>query len=225
MYLMSAPAAKARSPAPVTTTTRACGVLRELTQVVAQRGQRVDVEGVQRVGAVDSQDGDAALARQVDAQTVILFFEEVDDLARVRARREDLGHPESQQFLGVLARNRAAHQDQHVLGPVLLQPVQDSGDEGHVRSGEDRDADGVGVLLNGGLDDLLRRLMKAGVDHLHPGVAKRACDDLGAAVMAVETGFCDHDSNLSCHAAEYWELGRREDSGRGERLVDRTMCA
>jgi hypothetical protein len=36
-----------------------------------------------------------------------------------------------------------------------------------VRAGEDRDPDRVGVLLDGGLDDLLGGLMQAGVDNLH----------------------------------------------------------
>ena len=54
--------------------------------------------------------------------------------------------------------------------------------------------DGVGVLLDGGLDDLLRRLVQAGVDDLHARVAQRAGDDLGAAVVTVEPGLGDDDS-------------------------------
>ena len=50
------------------------------------------------------------------------------------------------------------------------EPFEDPGDERHVCTGEDRDADGVGVLLDRGLDDLLRRLVQAGVDHFHAGV-------------------------------------------------------
>ena len=51
--------------------------------------------------------------------------------------------------------------------------------------------DGVGVLLDDGLDDLLRRLVQAGVDDLHAGVAQRARDDLGAAVVPVEARLGD----------------------------------
>ena len=58
MYLMSAPATKARSPAPVRTTTRADVVLGELAQAVAELGQRLDVERVERVLPVDRDDGD-----------------------------------------------------------------------------------------------------------------------------------------------------------------------
>ena len=58
MYLMSAPATNARSPAPVRTTTRAELVVGELAQPVAELGQRLDVERVERVLPVDRDDGD-----------------------------------------------------------------------------------------------------------------------------------------------------------------------
>jgi hypothetical protein len=66
---------------------------------------------------------------------------------------------------------------------------------------KDRDADGVGVLLNRGLDDLLRCLMEAGVDDLHSGIAQRAGDDLRTAVVAVEAGLRDDDPDLPRHGA------------------------
>ena len=61
MYLMSAPAANARSPAPVRTTTRTV-VVGELEQPVAQLGERRDVERVQRFRPGDREDGDPVLA-------------------------------------------------------------------------------------------------------------------------------------------------------------------
>jgi hypothetical protein len=68
-----------------------------------------------------------------------------------------------------------------------------------VCSGEDRDPDRVGILLDRGPDDLLGGLMEAGVDHLHAGVAQGAGDDLGATVMAVETGLRDDNARLPLH--------------------------
>ena len=47
------------------------------------------------------------------------------------------------------------------------------------------------------------RLVQAGVDDLHAGVAQRAGDDLGAAVVTVEAGLRDHDTNLSRHFGQY----------------------
>jgi hypothetical protein len=70
---------------------------------------------------------------------------------------------------------------------------------------EDRQPDGVGVLLEHGLDDLLGRLVQAGVDDLHAGVAQRAGDDLRPAVMAVEAGLGHHDADLP--------VGRRSHRG------------
>ena len=48
---------------------------------------------------------------------------------------------------------------------------QDPRHERHVRAREDRDADGVRILLDHGFDDLLRRLVEPGVDDLHTRVA------------------------------------------------------
>ena len=72
------------------------------------------------------------------------------------------------------------------------QLLEHGGEERHVGAGEHRQADGVGVLLDRGLDDLLRRLVQAGVDDLDAGVAQRARHDLGAAVVPVEAGL-GHD--------------------------------
>ena len=41
--------------------------------------------------------------------------------------------------------------------------------------------------------------MEASVDDLHPGVTKRGGDDFGAAVMPVETGLGDEDSDGAWH--------------------------
>ena len=96
--------------------------------------------------------------------------------------------------------------DEHVLRAVLAQPLEDPRDERHVRAGEDRDPDRVGVLLDRGLDDLLRRLVQTGVDDFHPRVTQRTCDDLGAPVVPVETGFCYDDTNLAGHLREYMSV-------------------
>src|SRR5439155_9928952 len=82
------------------------------------------------------------------------------------------------------------------------QAVEYARHERHVRAGQDRDADGVRVLLDRSLDDLLRRLVEACVDHLHARVAKRARDDLRTAVVPVETRLGDDDSDLARHGAE-----------------------
>jgi hypothetical protein len=50
------------------------------------------------------------------------------------------------------------------------------------------DADGIHVFLQCSGGDHFGRLTQAGVDDFHSGIAKRACDDLRTAVMAVKPG-------------------------------------
>ena len=77
-----------------------------------------------------------------------------------------------------------------------------------VRAGEDRDANHVRILLQRRLDDLLRRLAQAGVDHFHPGIAQRTGDHLRAPVVAVETRLRDDDADASRRAgAGRWCTG------------------
>ena len=61
-------------------------------------------------------------------------------------------------------------------------------------AGQDREPDAVHVLLDRGRDDLLRSLVQTGVNHFETGIAKGAGDDLGAAVMAVQTRFSHQHS-------------------------------
>ena len=79
--------------------------------------------------------------------------------------------------------------------------------------------DRVGVLLDDGLDDLLRRLVQARVDDLHTGVAQRPGDDLRAAVVTVESGLGDDDADLPiCLDFGHWHrYGARTPSVFGGR--------
>src|SRR4051794_31629223 len=120
----------------------------------------------------------------------------VDDGLGRRTGREDLGDPELLELGDVLGRDGAPDGDDDVARVLLAQQLDDLGDQRHVGAREDREADGVGVLLEDGLDDLLRRLVQARVDDLHAGVAQRAGDDLRAAVMAVEARLGHDDADL-----------------------------
>ena len=50
------------------------------------------------------------------------------------------------------------------------------------------------VFLKSRVDDLPCRFSKSGVDHFEAGVPERVCDDPGATVVTVETGFGDQDA-------------------------------
>ena len=82
--------------------------------------------------------------------------------------------------------------DEHVAAAGVGQQLDHLGHQGEVGPGEERQPDGVGVLLHDGLDHLLGRLVQAGVDDLEPRVTQRPGDHLGPAIVAVEAGF-GHD--------------------------------
>src|SRR5262245_378760 len=222
MYLMSAPAANALSPAPVSTITRTASSLRSSVSL-SRSLPRVSTSsafiasGRSMVTTATASPSRCTFTAKASLASLNrnLRFQEVDDLGRRGAGREDLRDALAPELGGVLVRNRAADDDEHVFGAVLLQDRQDLRDEGHVRPGEDRDHDRVGILLHRGHDDLFRRLVEAGVDNLHPRVSERPRDDLRSPVVAVETRFGDDNAYFSGHSGEC----SREDPARSERLL------
>ena len=105
--------------------------------------------------------------------------------------------------------------------PCSREQLHDPRHERHVGAGQDRQPDRVGVLLDHRLDDLLGRLVQAGVDHLHAGVAQRAGDDLRAAVVPVEAGLRDDDADLLLWQTRAWYVAR---AGRRRARVSRTRA-
>lgn len=67
-----------------------------------------------------------------------------------------------------------ASEHEDVVGTRLPQQLDDTGEQRHVSSGEEREPDRVGVLLDDRFGDLLGRLVKPRVDHLEAGVAQGA---------------------------------------------------
>ena len=170
-------------------------VVQCLLQAVDQRrqvGAEVDVGDV-------GEDGQDDIRRRSGRRAAAAHrvLDEVDDRLRRRARGEHLGDPELLELRDVLVGDRAADDDEDVAGVLLVEQLDDLRHQRHVRAGEDRQADRVGVLLQGGLDDLLRRLVQAGVDDLHARVTQRAGDDLRPSVVAVQAGLRDDDADLA----------------------------
>src|SRR5438876_530909 len=123
-------------------------------------------------------------------------LEEGDDFAERRTGAEHDLDAGLLELGNVFLRNDPAARDEDVARLPFLEELHDLREQGHVRPAEARQADRVDVLLDRGLDDVLRRLPQAGVDDLHAGVAQRAGDDLGPAVVAVESRFRDQDADL-----------------------------
>ena len=92
-------------------------------------------------------------------------------------------------------------------GMNLLSSSALVGEEHVVGAGEDREADGVDVFLHCRGNDLLRSLPQSRVDHFHSGIAERPGDDLRAAIVAVEAGL--RDENSETRVARHNQAGSR----------------
>jgi hypothetical protein len=66
-----------------------------------------------------------------------------------------------------------------------------------VGAGQNRQPHDVRVLLQRGAGNHLRGLTQAGVNHFHAGIAQRAGDDLGAAIVPVESRLGDDNSQFA----------------------------
>src|SRR6187200_844026 len=123
--------------------------------------------------------------------------DEVDDLAHDLVdvevlRRVDPVDAGLAQALGVGGRDDAAGHNRG-LDLLVAQAAHHLRHQLQVGAGEDREADDVDVLLQGGLGNLLGGEADALVDHLHAGVAGPQGDLLGAVGVPVESGLADQD--------------------------------
>src|SRR3990170_4832344 len=143
---------------------------------------------------------DGALRAGLDSPTLCGRLEELDDVAERSPGAEDLLNPRLLQPWDILLGNDAAAGDHNVSCPAFLQEFHDLREQGHVRPAQAREANRVDILLDRGLDDVLRRLPQSRVDDLHPRIAERAGDDLRPAVMAIQAGLRDEDAYLLRHA-------------------------
>src|SRR5881396_1301027 len=126
--------------------------------------------------------------------------------ARRLKKRDDVseGRPGSEghfdacllQLRDILLRDDPAACNEDVARLPLLQELHDLGEEGHVSPAQAGEADRIDVLLDCGLDDVLRRLPEARIDDLHPRVAQRPGDDLRPAIVTVQSGFGNEDADL-----------------------------
>ena len=121
---------------------------------------------------------------------------EVDDVLRGGAGEKNLGDAGFFQRGDVSFGNDAADEDGDALHAFVVEQGHELGAERVVRAGKNGEADHVDVFLDGGGGDHLRGLAEAGVDDFHSGVAEGAGDYFCAAVVAVEAGLGDQDSDF-----------------------------
>lgn len=117
-----------------------------------------------------------------------------DDRFEGRSGREDLADAEGLERGNVAVRDDAATEHWHVAQVGAAEGVENGGEEDVVGAGEERQANGVDILLDSGGGDLVGRAADARVDDLETGVRERPRDDFGAAIVAVEAGLADEDS-------------------------------
>src|SRR5207302_8638837 len=122
------------------------------------------------------------------------------DLFQRRPRRKDALDAHFRECGPVRFRDDAASEEKDVVEALLLHQLADAREDVVVRAREQREANGVGVLLQRCLDDLFRCLMHTGVNDFHPGIAQRPCHDFRAAIVPVETGLCDDDADGPFHS-------------------------
>ena len=140
------------------------------------------------------------------------------DVAQRGTGGEDLRHPGPLELGDVGLRDDPAGEDQHVAGALRPEFVDDPREKRHVGPGQDRQADGVGVLLDDGRGDLLRRLVQPGVDDLEPRLAQRPSDDPGPTVVTVEARFGYHHPVGTLHRLRYSQV--RAPPGQPGRTVE-----
>ena len=117
-----------------------------------------------------------------------------DRILQARPRSEDLGDAHLLDDRYVVVRDGAAGDHQDIVAPDLAQFLDDRGEEGEVRAGEDAQADNVHVLLQRRRDNHLRRLADAGVNDLHPRVAQCPYNHFRAAIVTIEARLGDENA-------------------------------
>ena len=75
-----------------------------------------------------------------------------------------------------------------VFHALLTNEVDDFREEVRMRTGKDAHRNNINVLIGSRLSNLLRSLAEARVDDLKTGVAQSARNNLGTAIMTIQTG-------------------------------------
>src|SRR5216684_3991921 len=114
------------------------------------------------------------------------FTQSLDDFLRRRILQKHFADTHFFQGGDILFGHHPASDDNHVFGSLLPKSLEDLGEYRHLHTGQQAYAENVGVLLNRRRDDFIRRPVKAGVNHIHSGIAQRPRDDFYAAVMPIK---------------------------------------
>jgi hypothetical protein len=128
----------------------------------------------------------------------------LDEVLERRARRVHRRGAGGFEPVDIAPRDRAADDEQHVIGPRRAQCVGGLLRQGDVCTAQNAQADDLDVLLNRDGGDRLGPLPDPEVDHLEARVAQRAGDELRAAVVPVEAGLGDEHAHRHQKTAGCW---------------------
>lgn len=124
-----------------------------------------------------------------------------NDLVEARAGCKDLADSRLLQGRDVFGRYDTAPEHDHVVGPTRPERLNHRREQGVVRSTHDGEANRVDPFLHCRGRDHLGCLVQPRVNDFEASIPERARHYLGAAVVAVEAGFCNQDSNGCRHQA------------------------
>lgn len=127
------------------------------------------------------------------------FLEPGPDGRERRTGGEDGGYALFLQDGDVGVRDDPSHHDEDIVAAFGPESLDDPRYEGQVGAREQRQSDGIGILLEHGLDDLIGSLMESGVDDLEPGITQCPGNDLGPTIMPVEAGLGDNHAVGALH--------------------------
>src|SRR4030095_6675521 len=136
--------------------------------------------------------------------------DEIHNLLHRCAGQENPFDADRIQLRDVHVRNNAADHDQHVVETLFAQQLHHPRADVHMGAGQNRQADGIRVLLQRRRDNLLGSLPETRIDHFHPGVPQGPGDDLGTAVVAVKSRFGNDYADFLGHVSRQSAVGTRQ---------------
>lgn len=123
--------------------------------------------------------------------------DEGDDILGRSSGKENLRDALIFQYGDVLGRHNSSNQDERIIHSIFAEKVDDARAEGLMSPAEDRDTDGINILLKGRGGNHLRRLSEPGVNDLHSRVAECTGDDLRSTVVTVQARLGHQNPNLT----------------------------
>ena len=145
------------------------------------------------------------------ARSYAAAWRTIETIALKRSARLENGrHALLFQRSRIFVRNDAADNNLHVGHILLTQQFHHPRHDRVMAPGEDRKPDNLHIFLQGGIDNHFRGLSQTSINDFHARVAQGPRNDLGAAVMAVESRLGNqHPNRMDSSVASCRDTARR----------------